>query len=415
MKYGSDRLDQVGVSASVAASEKARAMNAEGLDVISLATGEPDFPTPAYIADAGVSAIRAGNTRYVDTRGTQALRAAVSRKFQRDNGIDYRDEEIICGAGAKALIATTMQASLNPGDEVIIPAPSWVSYSDITKLAGGVPVVIPTSAENDFKLSPEALEAAITKHTRWLLINSPNNPTGTVYARAELEALGAVLARHPQVLVLTDEIYEHLLFDNSAFISFVEAVPAMRERTLTVNGASKVYSMTGWRVGYAGGPAPLVKAMAKVAGQMIGSPCAISCAAATAALDAQDQDFIAEHNVEYQSRRDRVLELLANVPGLSIFKPAGAFYLYIECAGLIGASTPDGKRLETDSDVVDWLLNDALVVTVTGAAYGLSPYFRISIATALSQLERACERIRASVAKLKLGVSTEVKSPQRQA
>ncbi len=399
MKYVSEKLAAVGASASVEASQKAREMKAAGLDVISLSSGEPDFPTPPHIAEAGIAAIRNGMTTYTDVRGIPQLREAVLRKFKRENNIDYQLENIIAGPGAKSLIGTALSASVDPGDEVIIPAPAWVSYVDITKLVGGVPVVIQTKRQFGLKLDPATLEEAITPRSRWLILNSPGNPTGSVYTREELRALGEVLLRHPDILIMSDEIYEHLLFDGSEFVSFVDANQELRERTLTLNGASKAYAMTGWRIGYAGGPVPLVKAMTKVAGQMVGPSCSISQAAAVAALDGPT-DYLLERAVAYQGRRDRVMELLGGVPGLHIQKPSGAFYLFVECGSLLGATTPDGTKLLSDVDVTNWLLRDAMVICVPGAAYGLSPYFRISIAVSMPLLEDACGRIAKAIGSL---------------
>lgn len=400
LTYSSEKLGRIAPSASVEAAQKATDLKAQGLDVISLAAGEPDFPTPPHVVAAAIASIHAGDTKYTDVRGTKELRAAVAAKFKRDNGLDYTADDIIVGPGAKNLIATALTASVNPGDEVIIPAPAWVSYVDLTKLADGVPVVVETKRQFGLKLDPETLEEAITDKTRWLFLNSPGNPTGAVYSREELEALGKVLEKHPHVMVLTDEIYEYLLFDGVKFVSFVEACPGMKDRTLTLNGASKGFAMTGWRIGFAGGPGGLIKAMGKVMGQMVGSSCTTSQAATVAALEGP-QDYIAERAAAYEARRDRVLELLAPVPGLAAQKPQGAFYLYVDCGGILGKVSARGKVLATDSDVVDWLLEEALVATVTGAAYGLSPYFRISIASALPVLEEACGRIATAVATLK--------------
>lgn len=399
MKYSSIKLDTVEASASVLAAQKARELREAGHDVISLAAGEPDFPTPEHVIEAGIAAMRAGDTGYTDVIGTVALREAIRRKFKRDNALDFALNEIIVGPGAKSLIATILQTTLNPGDEVIIPTPSWVSYVDITKLADGVPVAVATSEEHGLKLDPATLEAAITPRTRWLMLNSPGNPTGAVFSMAELSALAEVLRRHPQVMVFSDEIYEYLVFGDTRFVSFLEAAPDLRNRVVTVNGASKGYAMTGWRIGYAAAPTGLVKAMSKTAGQLVGPPCSISQAATIAALDGP-QDYLTERAADYARRCESVLTRITAIPGLSAQRPEGAFYLYVNCAGLFGRTTPTGKVLASDTDVVDFLLEEALVVTVTGEAYGLSPYFRISIASALTDLEAACERIAAAVAKL---------------
>ncbi|WP_437613161.1 pyridoxal phosphate-dependent aminotransferase [Erwinia sp. V71] len=400
MNYTSELVDSIEASASVTASQKAREMKAAGIDVISLAAGEPDFPTPPHVIAAAKAAMDSGQTTYTDVRGTVALREAIIRKFARDNGLQFSLDEIMVGPGAKSLIATVLMASVNPGDEIIIPAPSWVSYADIAKLVGGVPVAVETRAEYGLKLDAASLEAAITAKSRWLLLNSPGNPTGSVYSKEELVALGQVIARHPQLMVLSDEIYEYLVFDQTPFVSFLEAAPQLRDRVVTLNGASKGYAMTGWRIGYSAAPAALTKGMAKVAGQMVGSSCSVSQAAAIAALDGE-QGYLAERASDYQQRRDRVLEHIASIPGLTAIPPQGAFYIYINCAGILGRTTAAGVTLASDSDVVNYLLEDAAVVTVTGAAYGLSPYFRISIASSTAQLDEACRRIAMSVETLR--------------
>ncbi|WP_409076544.1 aminotransferase class I/II-fold pyridoxal phosphate-dependent enzyme (plasmid) [Pantoea sp. C3] len=399
MKYTSDLVDQIEASASVMASQKAREMKASGINVISLAAGEPDFPTPPHVVEAAKAAIDKGQTKYADVRGTLVLRQAIQSKFERDNNLRFSLDEIMVGPGAKSLIATVLMASVNPGDEIIIPAPSWVSYVDIARLVNGLPVVVETVPESGLKLDPVRLEAAITDKSRWLLLNSPGNPTGSVYTKDELVALATVLERHPHVMVLSDEIYEYLVFDNVKFVSFLEAAPQLRDRVVTLNGASKGYAMTGWRIGYSAAPAALTKGMAKVAGQMVGSSSSISQAAAVAAMDGP-QGYLAERATSYQSRRDRVLELLSAIPGLTAIPPQGAFYLYVNCGGILGRATPKGEELKTDSDVVNYLLEAAAVVTVTGAAYGLSPYFRISIATDIEQLEEACHRISMAIEEL---------------
>ncbi len=372
---------------------------AAGVDVISLATGEPDFDTPLHVIDAADKAMRSGQTRYTGTGGTVELRNAIIEKFRRENGLSYGPSEVIATAGAKNMVFLALLASLNPGEEVIVPAPHWVSYTDMTKMVGGSPVVVSCSQNNGFKLDGKALEAAITPKTRWLILNTPCNPSGAVYSRKDLEEIAEVVRRHPHVLVMTDDIYEHILFDGLTYHSFAAVAPDLKERTLTINGVSKAYAMTGWRIGYAGGPAELIAAMKKVQSQSLGSISSISQAGAVAALIGP-QDFLKERAKAFQDRRDRVIELLGKVPGLRCHRPEGAFYLFIECSGLIGKKTPAGTRLERDTDVAEYLLEEARVVVVNGTAYGMSPYFRISTATSMAKLESACARIAAACSKL---------------
>jgi aspartate aminotransferase len=399
MRLSSDRLALVNPSASEGASQRARDLIATGIDVISLATGEPDFDTPDHVIDAAIVALRTGQTRYTSTGGTLELRKAIVEKFSRDNGISYDLSEVLASAGTKNVIFLALVASLNPGDEVIVPAPHWVSYTEMTKMAGGTPVVVSCAQNNDFKLDAQALEQAITPRTRWLMLNTPCNPTGTVYSREDLAALADVIRRHPQVMVMTDEIYEHIIFDGRKFHSFAEVAPDLKERTLTLNGVSKGYAMTGWRVGFAGGPAELIAAMKKVQSQSLGSISSISQAGAVAALMGP-QAYLQERADAFQARRDRVIALLCDVPGLRCHRPDGAFYLFVDCSGLIGRMTSKAIVLERDTDVAEYLLDEALVVVVNGTAYGISPYFRISIATSMQRLEAACERIAAAVARL---------------
>ncbi len=399
MSLTAARLQLIGESASSVAAQKARDLKAQGVDIISLASGEPDFPTPPHVIDAAIAAMRAGDTGYTPVPGTPALRAAISRKFKRENDLDYAIDEIIVSPGAKAVISAAMTASINPGDEVIVPTPAWVSYTDMTKLAGGKPVEVECKRQFGLKLDPETLEAAITPKTRWLVLNSPVNPSGIVYSAEEFKALGEVLKRHPHVMVMSDEIYEHLLFDGTPFACFAQCCPELKGRTLTINGVSKAYAMTGWRIGYAGGPKELIKAMGKVQSQTVGSNSSISQAASVAALDGP-QDFIKERAAEYQARRDRCMALLDAIPGLKCMKPLGAFYLYVDCSGVIGAQTPEGATIATDSDLVNYLLDTAHVALVTGSAYGMSPWFRVSIASALPVLESACTRIAAAMTTL---------------
>ena len=400
MSYLASRLAAVKPSASMAASMAAKALRAKGFDVIDLGLGEPDFPTPPHIAEAAHKAALAGETLYTAAAGTPALRAAVAEKFRRENGLDYAADEIVVANGAKQIIFNALMATVNEGDEAILPAPYFVSYPEMVKLFGGVPVSPVCGADTGFRLTPEVLEAAITPRTKWLFLNMPGNPSGAVYSKDQLQALGAVLARHPQVLILSDEIYEHILFDGRAFVSFGAACPELRDRTLIVNGVAKAYAMTGWRVGYAAGPAALLKAMSTVQSQSVTSVAAPMQAAALAALTGP-QDCIPLFREAFERRRDLVVAGVAKIPGLTLPPPEGAFYAYIGCAGLIGKVTPDGKALTNDADVSDYLLNQAHVGSVPGAAYGVSPFFRISTATADEILTEALSRIAKAVANLK--------------
>ena len=399
MSYVADRLAAVKPSASMAASMAAKALRAKGFDVIDLGLGEPDFPTPRHIAEAAHAAALRGETLYTAAAGTPALRAAVADKFARENGLDYSADEIVVANGAKQIIFNALMATLNAGDEAILPAPYFVSYPEMVKLLGGVPVMPVCGAETGFRLTPAVLEAAITPRSKWLFLNMPGNPSGAVYSKAELQALGAVLARHPQVLILSDEIYEHILFDGKAFFSFGQACPELRDRTLIVNGVAKAYAMTGWRVGYAAGPAPLLKAMNTVQSQSVTSVAAPMQAAALAALTGP-QDCIPAFRAAFERRRDLVVAGVARIPGLTLPPPEGAFYAYIGCAGLIGKRTPAGVVLTDDTAVSTYLLNEAHVGSVPGAAYGLSPFFRISTATSDAVLTEALARIARAVAAL---------------
>ena len=399
MSYVAARLAAVKPSASMAASMAAKALRAKGLDVIDLGLGEPDFPTPPHVAEAARAAALRGETLYTQAAGTPALRAAVAEKFRRENGLDYGPDDIVVANGAKQIIFNALMATLNDGDEAILPAPYFVSYPEMVKLLGGVPVTPVCGGESGFRLTPAALEAAITPRTKWLFLNTPGNPSGAVYSEADLKALGAVLARHPQVLVLSDEIYEHILFDGRAFTSFGKACPELRDRTLIVNGVAKAYAMTGWRIGYAAGPAPLLKAMNTVQSQSVTSVAAPMQAAALAALTGP-QDCIATFRDAFERRRDLVVAGVAKIPGLSLPPPEGAFYAYIGCAGLIGKRTPKGEVLTDDTAMASYLLNEGHVGSVPGAAYGLSPFFRISTATSDEVLTEAIARIARAVAAL---------------
>jgi aspartate aminotransferase len=393
MSFLAERLSRIKPSPTIVVSQKARELKAAGRDVIGLGAGEPDFDTPDNIKEAAIAAIRRGDTKYTNVDGTDALKAAISGKFKRENRLDYRPEQISVSSGGKQVIFNALLATVEPGDEVVVPAPYWVSYPDIALLCGGKPVFVTCPQNNRFKLRPEDLDAAITPKTKWLILNSPSNPTGAVYSAAELRALAEVLLRHPQVWVLTDDMYEHLLYDGLSFATIAEVEPRLYERTLTVNGVSKAYCMTGWRIGYAGGPAPLIKAMAKIQSQSTTNASSISQAAAVEALNGPQQ-FIAEHNKSFRERRDLVVDALNQVPGLACDRPDGAFYVYPSCAGAIGRNTPQGKTIASDDDFVTYLLEAEGVATVQGSAFGQSPFFRISYATSATVLADACKRIR---------------------
>lgn len=399
MTYIASRLSNVKPSASMAVSQAAKALRARGVDVIDLGLGEPDFPTPAHIIDAAHAAAKSGDTLYTASTGTPALREAVAAKFRRENGLDYSADDIIVANGAKQIIFNALMATLEPGDEVILPAPYFVSYPEMVKLLGGTPVIAECPGDVGFRLTPAALEAAITPRSKWLFLNSPGNPSGAVYSAEELKAVGAVLAKHPHVLILSDEIYEHILFDGRSFVSFAKACPELRDRSLIVNGVAKAYAMTGWRVGYAAGPQPLIKAMATVQSQSVTSVCSIAQAAAVAALNGP-QDMVADFRAAFERRRDLVVDGLAGMNGLTLPPPEGAFYAYIGCAGLIGRKTPKGIVLTDDAAVATYLLEEGRVASVPGVAYGLSPYFRISTATADAVLVEAISRIKAAVSEL---------------
>jgi aspartate aminotransferase len=392
MSLESAALRRIAPSATIAISAKARALKAAGRDVIALSAGEPDFDTPDNIKEAGIAAIRAGKTKYTDPDGMPELKAAICAKFKRENGLDYKPSQVHIAPGGKPVIFNALVATLNPGDEVIIPAPYWVSYPDMTLLAGGTPVAVETTAESGFKITPAALEAAITPKSKWLIINSPSNPSGGAYTRAELQAIADVLLKHPQVWVLTDDMYEHLVFDDFEFTTIAQVEPKLYDRTLTMNGVSKAYAMTGWRIGYAAGPEPLIKAMAKMISQTTSNPSSISQWAALEALNGT-QDFIKPNAKLFQERRDLVVSMLNQAQGLHCPTPEGAFYVYPSCAGLIGKTAPSGKVIESDEDFAVELLETEGVAVVHGAAFGLSPFFRISYATSNDVLEDACARI----------------------
>ena len=399
MDMQSAALRRVKPSATVATSAKARALAAEGRDIIGLAAGEPDFDTPEPIKEAAIQAIRDGRTKYTDPDGMPQLKAAVAAKFARENGLDYAPGQIHVAPGGKAVIYNALLATLSPGDEVVVPAPYWVSYPDMVLLTGGEPVVAPTTEADGFKLRPEALERAITPRTRWLILNSPSNPTGAAYTEGELRALADVLVRHPHVWVLTDDMYEHLVYDGFRFTTIAQVAPELKERTLTVNGVSKAYAMTGWRIGYAGGPEPLIKLMGKAIGQTTSNASSISQWAAVAALTG-DQGFIPERAKAFERRRDLVVSMLNQSTGISCPRPEGAFYVYPSIGGLIGKRAPTGAVIDTDEAFGSELLEAEGVAVVHGAAFGLSPAFRISYATSDAVLEEACGRIQRFCASL---------------
>ncbi|SDY61749.1 aspartate aminotransferase [Variovorax sp. YR634] len=394
------RVRRIKPSPSTSAADRANELRRQGKSIVNLVVGEPDFDTPPHIRQAAAAAIERGATRYTLMAGTVELREAIVAKLERENGLRYAMNEIIATSGAKSAIYNAFAITLEPGDEVIIPAPYWVSYPDMVLACEGTPVTVACPESQGFKLAPAQLEAAITPRTRWLLINSPSNPTGASYTAAEYRALAEVLERHPHVMVMTDEIYEHIRFDGEATPHLLVEAPALRDRTLIVNGVSKTYAMTGWRIGYAAGPVDLIKALDTLLSQSTGNCCSVSQAAAAAALNG-DQGFVAESVAVYKQRRDRTLALINDIPGLSCATPPGAFYLYINCGGLIGKTTPEGKRLNEDGDVVMYLLESEGVAVVAGTAYGLSPYFRLSIATSIETLEEGCTRIARAVAALR--------------
>ncbi len=399
MSIVADRLQRVKPSPTIAVTMKAAELKAAGKDVIGLGAGEPDFDTPANIKAAAKAAIDKGDTKYTAVDGTAALKKAVQAKFKRENGLDYAPNQITVGTGGKQVLYNALMATLNPGDEVIIPAPYWVSYPDMVILADGKPVEVACSENQGFKLTPEALAAAITPKTKWLMLNSPSNPTGAAYTREDLRALADVLLKHPNVWIMTDDMYEHLVYDDFKFTTIAQVEPKLYDRTLTVNGVSKSYCMTGWRIGYAGGPAPLIKAMAAIQSQSTSNPSSISQAAAVEALNGP-QDFIPANNKVFKERRDLVVKMLNEAKGLRCPMPEGAFYVFPSCAGTIGKRTPQGKVIETDTDFVTYLLESVGVAVVQGSAFGLAPYFRISYATATETLRDACTRIQKACAAL---------------
>ncbi|MFC1673705.1 pyridoxal phosphate-dependent aminotransferase [Pseudomonadota bacterium] len=400
MSFIADRLSRIKPSPTIAVTTKAAELKAAGRDVIGLGAGEPDFDTPDHIKAAAKAAIDAGATKYTPVPGTLELRQAVCAKFKRDNGLDYTPEQIQVACGGKQNIYNAFMATLNPGDEVIIPAPYWVSYPDMVLLAEGTPVPIDCPASAGFKLTPEALEAAITPKTKWLILNSPSNPTGAGYTKGDMKALTDVLMKHDHVWVMTDDMYEHLVYDGFEFVTPAQVEPGLYDRTLTLNGVSKAYCMTGWRVGYGAGPVELIKAMNKVQSQSTSHTSSVSQAAAVEALNG-DHSFIAENNKAFVERRDLVVKMLNEAEGLDCPTPDGAFYVYPSCEGVIGKTTPDGTKIETDGDFVTYLLETEGVAAVQGEAFGLSPHFRVSYATSNEALVEACTRIQRACAALK--------------
>jgi aspartate aminotransferase len=399
MNLIADRLNRISPSLTIAMTTKARALKASGKDIIGLSSGEPDFDTPRNVKDAAIKAIEGGQTKYTDVAGTPELRKAACQKFKRDSGIDYTPDEILVGTGGKQVIFDALIATINPGDEAIIPAPCWVSYPDIVALAEGKPVIVACDQNSGFKLRPEQLEAAITPRTKWFILNNPCNPTGAAYNREELKALTDVLMKHPQVWIFTDDIYEKLAYDGFRPATVLEVEPRLRDRTITMNGCSKAYAMTGWRIGYAGGPAWIIKAMGKLQSQSTSNPCSVAQAAAVAALGGPQQ-FLEERNAAFRKRRDMVVAMLNDAPGLSCPTPDGAFYVYPDASGCIGKKTPAGQVIENDETLIDYFLDSARVAAVHGGAFGLSPAFRVSYATSEAVLKEACVRIQQACAAL---------------
>lgn len=396
----SPRLSRIKLSPSTMAAQRVRELRAAGRDIIGLTIGEPDFETPAHVKQAVIDAMNRNETKYPPIDGIPSLKQAVQRKFSRENGLDFALDQIMVGTGSKQILFNTFQATVSAGDEVIIPAPYWISYLDMTLVADGTPVVVNCGLESGFKITPDQLESAITKNTKWLLINSPGNPSGAIYSRGELQALAEVLRRHPQVWVLSDDIYEHLRFDGVEFCTMAQVAPDLAGRTLTVNGVSKAYAMTGFRLGYAAGPKELVRAMIKMQSQSTAGVNSLSQWAAVAALEGP-QEFLVDRAAAFQERRDRLLEQLSHVPGMTCDRPQGAFYLFPRCEGLLGRRTPSGKTLESEQDLVLYLMDEGGVAVVQGEAYGLSPHLRISIASSLESVVEAGRRISAAVAALR--------------
>jgi aspartate aminotransferase len=399
MSIVADRLSRIKPSPTIAVTNKAKELKAAGKDIIGLGAGEPDFDTPEFVKEAAYKAIKEGQTKYTAVDGTNELKDAIIAKFKRDNNLIYTRDQVTVGTGGKQVLYNALMASVNVGDEVIIPAPYWVSYPDMVMLAEGTPVFIECTKEHNFKLQPKDLEAAITPKTKWVILNSPSNPTGGAYSKAEMKALTDVLLKHPHVYIMTDDMYEHLVYDGFEFCTPAEIEPKLYDRTLTCNGVSKSYSMTGWRIGYAAGPKELIKAIAIIQSQSTSNPSSVSQAAALAALNG-DQSFLIERNESFRQRRDMVVKMLNEADGIECLTPEGAFYVYPSCAGCIGKTTPDGKVIQSDEDFVTYLLESVGVACVQGTAFGLAPYFRISYATNMEALVEACKRIQQACAKL---------------
>lgn len=399
MSIISERLKVIKPSPTIAVTTKARELKAAGKNVIGLGAGEPDFDTRINIKDAAITAINNGETKYTAVDGTPELKAAIKQKFAKENNISYEANEISVGTGAKQVLYNTFMASLNEGDEVIIPAPYWVSYPDIILLSGGTPIIVECGLKQNFKITPKQLEDNITSKTKWLILNSPSNPTGAAYTKDELTELANILKKHPNIYILSDDIYEHIVYDDFKFTTIAEIAPELKERTITLNGVSKAYSMTGWRIGFAGGNKDLIKAISIIQSQSTSNPSSISQAAAIEALNGP-QEYIKENALMFQGRRDLVLNRLNDTPGLSTFKPQGAFYVFPYCADLFGKKTPKGEIIKNSTELAGYLLEDALVAVVPGSAFGTEGYFRISYATSNELLEQACERIKNSLAKL---------------
>ena len=400
MSIISNSLKRIKPSPTIAVSQKARELRAAGKDVIGLGAGEPDFDTPINIRNAAKKAMDEGKTRYVPGKGTSDLQTAIINKFKRDNNISYSKEEIMVGVGGKHIIYNAMMATLNPNDEVIIPAPFWVSYPDIVLLAEGKPIIVQCSSDQNFKITPSQLEKNISNKTKWLMLNSPSNPTGAIYSNQELKEISKVLLKFPNIFILTDDIYEKIIYDDFNFSTLASVEPKLKNRILTMNGVSKAYCMTGWRLGYCGGPKEIIAGMNKIQSQSTTSTSSISMAAAVEALNG-NQEFINEHNLVFKNRRDLVVEKLNQIEGIKCNKPSGAFYVYPSCEGIIGKETPSGKIINSDEDLMNFLLESQGIAGVHGAAFGLSPYFRLSYATNEKTLIEACRRIKVACEDLK--------------
>jgi aspartate aminotransferase len=400
MSLISAALDRIQPSPTLAMTSRVIELKSQGIDVIGLSAGEPDFDTPDFVKEAAIEAIRKGQTKYTNVDGTAELKAAIAAKFKRDNGLEYAGNQISVNVGGKHTLFNALVATLNPGDEVIVVAPYWVSYPDIVAFCGGINVFVKAGADQNYKINAAQLEAVITPKTKWLILNSPSNPSGAAYTRDELLSIAEVLRKHPHVWIMADDMYEHIIYDDFEFTTIAQVAPDLYERTLTVNGCSKAYAMTGWRIGFAGGPAPLIKAMAKLQSQSTSNPCSIAQAAATAALNGP-QDFLIERNAAFQKRRDLVVSMLNQVNGINCPRPEGAFYVYPDVSGLIGKTTPKGQTIANDSQLIDYFLDEARVAAVPGSAFGLEPAFRISYATSEKLLTEACTRIQEAAGNLR--------------